>query len=69
MVDKLTLYHRHHDDLLDCYSSVCKSFNADQPLKDLSEEGVCVCVCVCVCVEKSTAGALVLRVTLKIAHI
>lgn len=35
----LTQYHRHSRDLLSCYSSAMKSFNIDQPLKDLFEQG------------------------------
>lgn len=32
---KLVLYHRQSTDLLSCYASVAKKFNADQPLNDI----------------------------------
>ena len=39
MVAGLTLYHRHSEALLSCYSTVTKTFNADQPIADLSAQG------------------------------
>lgn len=36
---KLILYHRFSRDLISCYTSITKSFNADQPLKDLFGQG------------------------------
>lgn len=38
---KLELYHRHSKDLLACYGSVAKKFNADQPLNDILSQGWC----------------------------
>lgn len=38
---KLELYHRHSADLLVCYASVAKKFNADQPLSDILSQGWC----------------------------
>jgi len=32
-------YHRHRDDLLRCYTSILKTFNADQPIDDLFDQG------------------------------
>ena len=37
----LELYHRHNDSLLSSYSSVHKTFNADQPIDDLVSQGNC----------------------------
>ena len=39
MVAGLALYHRHSEALLSCYSTVTKTFNADQPIADLSAQG------------------------------
>ena len=35
----LELYHRHNNSLLSSYSSVHKTFNADQPIDDLVSQG------------------------------
>ena len=35
MVEKLILYHRHIDGIINCYRSVHKSINADQPKADV----------------------------------
>ncbi len=40
MMEGLDHYHRYSSPLLDCYSTVSKTFNADQPLDDLFEEGM-----------------------------
>ena len=39
MVAGLALYHRHSEALLSCYSIIAKTFNADQPIADLSAQG------------------------------
>ncbi len=39
MKKRLSEYHRHSPSLLNCYSNVSKSFNVDQPLGDIFEEG------------------------------
>lgn len=37
--DALDLYHRNSTGLLSCYSNVSKTFNADQPIEDLFDQG------------------------------
>lgn len=39
MKQALSLYHRHSTALLNCYTATSKSFNVDQPLGDIFEEG------------------------------
>ena len=37
--DLLELYHRNSSALLSCYTNVAKTFNADQPIEDLFDQG------------------------------
>ncbi len=39
MIDKLVVYHRHISGILDCYRSVSKVMNADQPKADVAAQG------------------------------
>ncbi len=38
MHQPLALYHRHHSAILSAYTSVSKTFNADQPMDDLFDQ-------------------------------
>lgn len=40
MVNKLIEYHRHIDEILECYKKVVKTVNADQPKADVFSQGV-----------------------------
>lgn len=37
--DPLHLYHRNSSALLSCYNNVSKTFNADQPIEDIFDQG------------------------------
>ena len=39
MHEPLKLHHRHCGGLLTCYNNVLKTFNADQPIEDLFDQG------------------------------
>ena len=39
MITGLTLYHRHSEAVHSCYSTIARTFNADQPIVDLFAQG------------------------------
>jgi len=39
MITGLTLYHRHTEAVHSCYSTIARTFNADQPIVDLFAQG------------------------------
>ena len=42
LVDQLVVYHRHLDGIKQCYSSMSKTVNADQPKADVFSQGTIV---------------------------
>ena len=39
MINKLIVYHRHFEGILDCFKTVAKTVNADQPKADVFSQG------------------------------
>ena len=39
MINKLIVFHRHFEGILDCFKTVSKTVNADQPKADVFSQG------------------------------
>ena len=44
MINKLIVYHRHFEGILDCFKAVAKTVNADQPKADVFSQGIMLCL-------------------------